>query len=73
MQASLARKASIGVLDFRRLDYPSSGPEDKKFVTVRKDGDEREVGEKPHRFWLQEPYSSSYEENYQRHCGLDDK
>jgi hypothetical protein len=72
IQASLARKASIGAIDFRRLDYPSSGPEDKKFVTVRKNGDKVDVEEKPHRFWLQEPYASSYEENYRRNCGIDE-
>jgi len=33
-------------------------------------GDEVEVGEKPHGFWLQEPYSSSYEENYRPHCRI---
>lgn len=72
MQASLARKASIGPLDFRRMDYPGSGPEDNKFVTVRKNGDEVEEGEKPHRFWLEEPYASTYEENYGRHCGINE-
>jgi succinate dehydrogenase/fumarate reductase flavoprotein subunit len=71
MQASLARKASLGPLDFHRLDYPKADPEYNKFVTVRKNGDQVKVGELPHRYWLREPYAASYEENYQRHCGLD--
>nr|WP_303646161.1 hypothetical protein [Candidatus Solincola tengchongensis] len=70
MHACLARKASIGALGFYRLDYPYSGPEDKKFITVKKKGEGVEVGEKPHRFWLLEPYAPTYAENYASHAGL---
>lgn len=47
----LARRASLRPLDFRRLEYPASGPEDNKFVIIKNNGDEVEVGERPKRPW----------------------
>jgi succinate dehydrogenase/fumarate reductase flavoprotein subunit len=71
MHASLARKASSFWLNFSRLDYPEADPEGwNRFVTVRlQDGDVR-VGDLPFNYWLKPPNAPTYEENYQKHCGL---
>ena len=72
MHASLARKASSQPLDFKRLDYPEMDPPAwDKFVTIRQADGQVVAGELPFDFWLQSPYVGSYQENYERHCGLE--
>lgn len=71
MHASLARKASSGILEFKRLDYPEvDPPEWNKYVTTRLEDGEVKQGELPLEYWLLPPYTSTYEENYKKHCGL---
>jgi succinate dehydrogenase/fumarate reductase flavoprotein subunit len=71
MEASLARKAGSSALFFKRLDYPEMDPPEwNKFITLKLENNMPKTGELPFRFWLQEPYASSYEENYQKHCSL---
>jgi succinate dehydrogenase/fumarate reductase flavoprotein subunit len=71
MHASLARKASSFPLFFFRLDYPEVDPQEwNKFVTLRLDNEEIKVGELPLRYYLLPPYAPTYEENYNKHCGL---
>jgi succinate dehydrogenase/fumarate reductase flavoprotein subunit len=68
MQASLARKASSALLDFKRLDYPEvDPPEWHKIVTIRQQNNTIKVGELPMKYWLLPPYAPTYEENYKRH------
>ena len=70
IHASLARKASSEDLDFWRTDYPvANSPEWKKFITTRLEGGVVRVGGLSLGFWLEEPYASSYEENYRLHRG----
>ena len=71
IQASMARKASNSSLDFKRLDYPQTDPPGwDKFNTLRMEEGEYQMGELPYNYWLLPPYASTYEENYERHCGL---
>ena len=71
MHASLARKASSSLLDFKRTDYPElDPPEWNKFVIIRQDNGEVKVDTKPVRWWLEPPYAPTYEENYNIHCSL---
>ncbi|MBN1566268.1 MAG: FAD-dependent oxidoreductase [Acidobacteria bacterium] len=71
MQASLARKASSLLLDFKRLDYPEPDPPEwNKIVTIRQENNSVKVGELPMRYWLLPPYAPSCEENYRKHCEL---
>ncbi len=71
MHACLARKASSSYLNFTRLDYPEVDPlEWHKWITTRLEGGEVKVGERPIDYWLLPPNASSYEENYEAHCGL---
>jgi len=71
MQASLARKASSQLLDFKRLDYPEvDPPEWNKIVTIRQENGSVKVGELPMRYWLLPPYAPTCEENYRKHCDL---
>lgn len=71
MQACLARKASSAYINFFRLDYPEVDPPNwYKLLTLRLEGDEVKLGERPVRYWLLPPYASSYEENYRKHCEL---
>ena len=71
MHASLARKASSSVLDFKRIDYPEMDPPGwNKFVTTRLENGEVKVGELPFNYWLLPPNAPTYKENYERHCGL---
>ncbi len=71
MYASLGRKASSKVLDFKRLDYPEVDPSEwEKFITTRLEDGEVRYQEKPLKYWLMPPYAPSYKENYERHCGL---
>ena len=71
MHASLARKASSMHLEFKRLDYPQMDPPGwNKFVTIRLENGEVRVGELHLNYWLLPPNAPTYEENYERHCGL---
>jgi succinate dehydrogenase/fumarate reductase flavoprotein subunit len=71
MQASLARKASSALLDFKRLDYPKvDPPEWHKIITMRMENWSIKVGELPLNYYLLPPYASSCAENYSKHCGL---
>jgi succinate dehydrogenase/fumarate reductase flavoprotein subunit len=71
MQASLARKASSLLLDFKRLDYPQvDPPEWHKIITIRLENGGIQVGEQPLSYYLKPPYASSCAENYSKHCGL---
>jgi succinate dehydrogenase/fumarate reductase flavoprotein subunit len=71
MQASLARKASSLLLDFKRLDYPEiDPPEWNKIVTIRQENNGIRVGELPLRYWLLPPYAPGCEENYSKHSEL---
>ena len=68
MEASLARRASSFPLDFKRLDYPATDPEEwNKFVVIRLEKGEVKAGELPFKYWLKGPYASTYEENYRAH------
>jgi succinate dehydrogenase/fumarate reductase flavoprotein subunit len=69
--ASLARKASCSILDFKRIDYPELDPSEwDKFVIIRLENGEVKVGELPYKYWLLPPNASTYSENYKRHFGL---
>ena len=71
MHASLARKASSEFLDFKRIDYPQvDPPEWDKLVTIRLENNKVKVGELPFNYWLLPPNAPTYEENYNKHCGL---
>jgi hypothetical protein len=53
------------------MDYPEiDPPEWNKFVTIKLENGDVQVGELPLRWWLKPPYASTYEENYRKHCGL---
>ena len=68
LHACLAREASSHDLNFLRLDYPEMDPPEwTKFVTVRLQEDEVQVGERPAQYWLEPPYAPTYRENYERH------
>ena len=61
IQASLARKASSGILDFRRIDYPQlDPPEWAKFLTLKLENGKVKVGEMPFGYYgnLKENYES---------------
>jgi len=71
MNASLARKASSVYLDFHRLDYPEMDPPEwQKLLPIRLEDNKVKVSELPFDFHLRPPYTPTYEENYQLHCGL---
>jgi succinate dehydrogenase/fumarate reductase flavoprotein subunit len=68
IRASLARKASSSVLDFKRIDYPEIDPPDwNKFVTLKQTDAGIEEGELTLNYWVLPPYSSSFKENYLAH------
>jgi succinate dehydrogenase/fumarate reductase flavoprotein subunit len=68
LHASLARRASSTLLDFKRLDFPEVDPAEwNKFVTLRLADKEIVVEDLPFGYWLQPPYAHTYEENYIRH------
>jgi len=72
MHASLARKASSRALDFKRLDYPETDPPEwHKFITTRLEHGEVKAGEMPVNYWLLPPYAPTYEENYEKHKGIE--
>lgn len=61
LNACLARKASSKPLHFRRSDYPEMDPPDwNKFVTIKLEKNEVEIGEKPLDYYgqLKEKYES---------------
>jgi succinate dehydrogenase/fumarate reductase flavoprotein subunit len=70
IHACLARKASSKFLDFHRLDYPEvDPPEWRKWITVKLENGEVEVGGFPIDFWS--PLSKNYEAHnpdYQGWC-----
>ncbi|MBA7615819.1 Adenylylsulfate reductase subunit alpha [subsurface metagenome] len=71
MQASLARRASSKALGFKRLDYPEiDALEWNKYVTTKLENGELKVGEMPFNYWLLPPNAPTYQENYDKHCGL---
>jgi succinate dehydrogenase/fumarate reductase flavoprotein subunit len=60
--ASLARKASSNLLDFRRIDYPElDPPEWNKYITVKMENNKVKVGSLPWRYW------GNMKENYEAH------
>jgi succinate dehydrogenase/fumarate reductase flavoprotein subunit len=62
INASLARKASSNLLDFKRIDYPQIDPPDwKKFVTVKQENGKIKAGERPDGYW------GNMKENYEKH------
>ena len=71
VHASLVRKASSGVLNFHRLDFPAQDPSEwQKLLPIRlKEGGiaVREIAQNYH---LLPPFALSYEENYRLHCGM---
>jgi succinate dehydrogenase/fumarate reductase flavoprotein subunit len=70
MHASLSRKASSGILDFHRLDYPEMDPPEwNKLLSVRQVDGEASVRELPLDFFLKPPFAPTYEENYKAHRG----
>ena len=72
MHASSARKASSMPLNFKRLDYPEMDPPEwNKFVTIMLKNGEVKIGELPFNYWFLPPNAPTYEENYERHCGLE--
>jgi succinate dehydrogenase/fumarate reductase flavoprotein subunit len=74
MKASLSRKASSAYLDFQRLDYPQvDPPEWEKLLPIRQEEDGIKVRELPVDYHLKGPNASSYEENYQKHCGIKER
>jgi succinate dehydrogenase/fumarate reductase flavoprotein subunit len=71
MQASLARKASSLLLDFKRLDYPETDPPEwNKIITIRLENGGIQAGELPLNYYLLPPYAPSFEENYRKHSEL---
>ncbi len=70
LHASLARRASSRYLNFYRLDHPELDPPAwNKLLPIRLENDQVKVRELPLDFYLRAPFASSYEENYQAHCG----
>jgi succinate dehydrogenase/fumarate reductase flavoprotein subunit len=52
IQASLARKASSMPLNFQRIDFPTMDPPEwNKFLTVKLEGNQVKIGERPQEFW----------------------
>jgi succinate dehydrogenase/fumarate reductase flavoprotein subunit len=73
INASLARKASSEVLDFKRIDYPAVEPKEwKKYITLKQQDGRVVTGDLSLNYFLSEPYASTYKENYDAHAGLND-
>jgi len=71
MNASLARKASSLYLDFHRLDYPDMDPPDwQKLLPIKQTEGGVEVRALSFNHHLEPPNAPTYEENYQKHCGI---
>ncbi len=61
----LARKASTGWFDFHRLDYPDKDPPEwRKWVTVKLENDQVQVGKLPLDYYA--PLKDNYEEHNKR-------
>jgi succinate dehydrogenase/fumarate reductase flavoprotein subunit len=73
MNACRARKASIAMLAFQRLDYPEIDPPDwHKYVPIRLENNEVKVRELPLDYYLQSPNAPTLEENYEQHrCDIE--
>jgi succinate dehydrogenase/fumarate reductase flavoprotein subunit len=71
INASLARKASSQVLGFNRVDYPEMDPREwRKFITLKQVNGQVVTGELPLDYYLQEPYGSTFKENYEAHASV---
>jgi len=71
LNASLARKCSNSIMDFRRLDYPQvDPPEWEKLLPVKLEDDKVKVRDLALDYHLREPYASDFEENYKVHSRL---
>ena len=72
MQAAKARKCSLSVLNFNRIDYPEVDPPEWHchMALSQKDGKVR-ARKVPVDYYLQEPYSSDLEENYRKFAELE--
>jgi succinate dehydrogenase/fumarate reductase flavoprotein subunit len=71
MKASLERKASNSMLDFRRLDYPEMDPPEwHKLLPIRQENGQVKVRELTLDFHLKSPYARDYEENYRKYAGV---
>jgi succinate dehydrogenase/fumarate reductase flavoprotein subunit len=70
MQASRARKASSGILDFHRLDYPEMDPPEwDKLLPIKQTDTGVEVRELPLDYFLKPPFAPTLEENYRVRAG----
>lgn len=71
MHASLARRAGSKPHQLNRLDYSDADPSEwQKFVTIRLENGKVREGEMALNHWTRPPYASTYEDNYNKHCGL---
>ena len=69
IQASLARKASCSALGHNRIDYPELDPAEwDKFLTVRLENNQLQVGELPQRFYGD--MKAQYEAHNQDYTGV---
>ena len=74
IHACLNRKASSPRLGMNRTDYPDvDPPEWNKYLTIKLEEGEIKAGEKPFKYWLLQPHSDEYEDNYQTHSNLDEQ
>ena len=68
LKASLERKASNLMLDFRRLDYPrTDDPAWNKLIPIKQVNGQVSIRSLPLDFHLKPPYARTYEENYRAH------
>lgn len=71
IHASLRRKCSNPIMEFNRVEYPQHKvPDNEKLFPIRFNGTEVESRELDKDFYLKAPYSSSYDENYDKYCAL---
>jgi succinate dehydrogenase/fumarate reductase flavoprotein subunit len=69
--ASLARKCSNSVMDFRRLDYPQMDPPEwEKLLPIKLEDEKVKVRDLPLDYHLRAPYAPDFEENYKVHSRL---
>jgi len=69
MHASMVRKASSHLLNFYRIDYPTTDPPEwNKLLPIMIKNDEVKVRELPLDYHLKPPFNSTYEENYRYYC-----
>ncbi|OGO22980.1 MAG: hypothetical protein A2Z28_04725 [Chloroflexi bacterium RBG_16_51_9] len=73
INASLARQASSQILDFHRVDFPEVEPKEwNKFITLKLQNDNVVTGSIPLNYYLTEPYSSTFKENYEAHANVNE-